>query len=548
MTFTELNTVISDVHVTNSSYTDQIIAKSGDPVTVFANNTFFYSVYNPVKDAEKFSSTCNINDAGFVIIGGMGNAYHITALYAKHPSAFFLIVEDSYGSYKTLFQQNDFSRFNKNDSFQFCTITDLEKHIIDNYKPAIHGTLYFNSIRSWSSFHQTISSKINGIIQRSLDKVSSDYSVQTHFGKVWMRNIFRNIQFLEQDCSSFTAADKLSLPVYKTAAIIAAGPSLDDSINIIKKNPEEFYIIATDTALEILHKYNITCDAFVTIDGQNISSRLFTNIRSSSALPNLAVIDCSAHPNAVTFSAEKNIPVLLCSTGHPLSNWFQKKLPFILPLYSGSGTVTITAADFAVKAGFSSIVFFGADFSCPKGKPYAKGSYLDTAFMSVSKRYNTIESQFNTLLFRGSVIKSNSVKYDDQNEPEISKNAVSYFTPLLTSYKESLLAYINTLHRTVNFYSAVPDNLSFPLYSNHFTFDEKKDNTTIKRLETIEKQIQKFLNLFDQDSKDLDVILLPYFAWYLKSKNLKPSKSDFFLFKTLVKKQIANYTDIYHES
>jgi len=168
--------------------------------------------------------------------------------------------------------------------------------------------------------------------------------------------------------------------------------------------------------------------------------------------------------------------------------------------------------------------------------------------MSVSKRYNTIESQFNALLFRGSVLKSNSVKYDDQNEPEISKNAVSYFTPLLTSYKESLLAYIKTLHRTVNFYSAVPDNLSFPLYSNHFTFDEKKDNTTIKRLETIEKQIQKFLNLFDQDSKDLDVILLPYFAWYLKSKNLKPSKSDFFLFKTLVKKQIANYTDIYHES
>ena len=66
MTFTELSTIISDIHVTNSSYTEQIIAKSGDPVTVFANNTFFYSVYNPVKDAEKFSSTCNINDAGFV--------------------------------------------------------------------------------------------------------------------------------------------------------------------------------------------------------------------------------------------------------------------------------------------------------------------------------------------------------------------------------------------------------------------------------------------------------------------------------------------------
>ena len=548
MTFKQLIKYLSNESTINSSYSNQIIAKTGDLVAVFKNNTFFYSQYNPKKDAQIFSASCDINEAGFVIIGGMGNGYHINCLYEKYPSKFFLILEDSYSSYKTLLEQNDFSILSKIDSIHFCTLNDLEKNIINYYKPALHGTLYFNSIRSWRVYHQNSSSKINQIVQEALEKVSSDYSVQTHFGKIWMRNIFRNIHFLEENWLSFTSADKLTLPVNKPAAIIAAGPSLDASVSILKENPDGFYIIATDTALEILHKYGIKCDAFVTIDGQNISSRLFTNIGSTTCLPDLAVIDCSAHPNSVTFSAAKNIPILLCSTGHPLSNWFQKKISSILPLYSGSGTVTITALDFAVKSGFSSIVFFGADFSCPGGKPYAKGSYLDTIFASASKRYNTMEGQFTSLIFRTSVHKAEAIPDTNQINTLFSKKSLTYFTPLLDSYKNSLITYINTLNSTINFYSAVPDRLSFPIFQKNNSLHKLSKIVIIKRLNTVEKQIYNFLTLFDQECKELDIILLPYYAWYLKSKKLKPSKSDFFSFKTLVKKQIANYTDIYHES
>ncbi len=540
MNFQQLVKHLHTISSHSTSYLESKIAKTGDASAVFTNGTSFYSLYNPVSDAENFTTLCAKDEICFFIIGGMGNAYHIKKLYERQSSAFFLILEDSYASLKTLFEQNNFSWFQKKDNIEFCTISDLEEHILALYKPALHGTLYVSSVRSWSTFHKQFSPLISKTIEQALAMVSADYSVQTHFGKIWMRNIMRTISYVEQNCNAFTSLQNISLPTKKTAAIIAAGPSLDDSIELLKNNRDAFFIIAADTALEILHKNKIICDVVVTIDGQNISSRLFTSIGQNSEGPQLSVIDCSAHPNAVTFSMKRNIPVLLCTTGHPLSVWFQQRMPFILPLCSGSGTVTITALDFAIKAGFSSIAFFGADFSYPKGKPYARGSYLDTVFGCVSSRTKTIETQFTSLMLRSETVKKTSSLQQEEN-------TITYFTPILSSYKQSLMDYTTKLTKAISFYST-SNNLPFPQLSITNTVYQGSKVMESTRLYKIQKQLSVLLTSLENDSYEKDILLLPYYAWYLKNNNLKPSKSVFFSFKTLVKKQFANYTYIHHES
>ncbi len=522
----------------NSSYTSYRISKAGKVVSIFNNQSSFYSMYNPVQDAQNFASQFDSHESNFIVIGGMGNAYHIQELFLKQPESFFLVLEDSYSSYKKLLSQNDFSFFNNKNSVHFCTINDFEQHLLNLYKPSIHGNIIFKSIRSWSDYHHALAETIRSILQKALSIISADYSVQTHFGKVWMRNIFRNIQILQNKPESFTSINTIcdyeksanSVSIFKPAAIIAAGPSLDDSIQLLQKNPEHYYIIATDTAYEILIKYGIKPDVFVTIDGQNISSKLFTTVTSSKLTPSLAVIDCGAHPNAVNFAVNKEIPIVLCSTGHPLSNWFQKHHPEITSLSSGSGTVTITALDFAIRCGFTSIVFFGADFSCPKSKPYAKGSYLDTSFFSMSNRFNTFENQHISIMFR----------------TEVSKKENCYYTPILDSYKKSLLDYTHSNNTGVSFFSAIKSSLPFPVYVQN----TKNDIFTLKtqKIHSKKNSILLYINAILNDDEEIITTFLPYYAWYLHNNKLKPSKSAFFSFKTLVKKQIANYTDIHYES
>ncbi len=537
MIFEELATMLSNVSEIDSSYSLQKISKDGLSVSCFKNNTCFYSLYKPLKDVSNFLQSDEFNNAGFIITGGLGNAYHIKELVITFPESVIVVVEDSYASYKTLLQQNDFSFFLNIKTVHFCTIDDLEKTILNLYKPALHGSLVYKSIRSWTSFHHKLSSTLTNIITHALNIVSSDFSVQSHFGKIWMRNIRKNYAFFEKNFQKCTSLELCSFPIQKPAAIVAAGPSLDKTIHILKTYSDSFFIIAVDTALEILSKHEIKADVFVTIDGQNISSSLFTNIQAP--YPSLALIDLSAHPNALEFCAKHTIPILLCSTGHPLSAWLSKQAHF-LSLSSGSGTVTMTALDFAVICGFKSIVFFGADFSYTLGKPYAKGTYLDTLFLQSSERTKPIEMQHTALMFRTEINKIRTSLHGSSH--------YTYYTPVLNFYKKSLLQYIASLKQYINFYTSTEGILPFPGYTISNETKPMGNSFYTEFLQKAPILKSDYRQLVQENFDAMFQTLLPYYAWYLKRFNLKPSKSAINSFKILVKKQFDNYTNTYHES
>ena len=118
-------------------------------------------------------------------------------------------------------------------------------------------------------------------------------------------------------------------------------------------------------------------------------------------------------------------------SGHPLSNLVNKINSNNLPkLYTGSGTVTIAALDFAIKLGFKKIQIFAADFSYINGKAYTKGTYLDSLYSINSNKIFPMEKEFEQLQFRSPLNK-------------ISENKFS--SELLESYKQSFLNYINKM-------------------------------------------------------------------------------------------------------
>lgn len=397
-----------------SFYTDLIFSKDGKMIPA-KDKTAFHSKYAPEKEAETFAS--QFQETGFFIITGLCGGYHIEKLHEKFPEAKIIAVENSKSDILFLSKIECIKNLEAKKNIFITDLENLGKTILENYLPAIDGNLFIKPLRSYENTFPETAKKAMEIINETLKLVSADFSVQKHFGKIWQRNILENLS-IAPFCETFTDFAK-DFDISKTAAVIAAGPSLNKSILELKENRKNYFIISTDTAFGTLEKNGVSADVVVSVDGQMISHSHFMFTPSSETK---FVFDlCACHSAAKKIIGGGN-KILFCESSHPLAvfaNHYDGKNHFV-HLETGSGTVTIAAANFAAEAGFKKIKLFGADFSYIGGQPYAKGTYLDTNFRQNETRISNAETNFVNLLYRTKTIK-------------ISEN--TFTTEILQSYK-----------------------------------------------------------------------------------------------------------------
>lgn len=410
-------------------YKEIITSKTGFKIPLLQNGRTIESRYNPEIDVERKIESIKKDDLFYLVIG-LASGLLVSKLLEKNENAAFLVVENSSEdieflkslpeSKKIIDLACGFSNSNFNDNssrVKLCTKDNLEKTLSAFYIPSLHGNL--NIIEQTNYISDDLeTASIKEKINSALKNIMADFSVQAHFGKLWQRNIMINLSKQKSGCA-------LNLPTKKTAVILAAGPSLDFYFEKLISTREKYYIIATDTAYSVCIGRGLKADAVVSIDGQYVSENHFLHKIDDNTL---FVFDLCANNSAVKKAIKKSSNVIFTNTGHPLSQFACKKNPAsFVNLFSGSGTVTITAVDFALKAGFSKIEIAGADFSYTNGKPYAKGTYLDNLYSKNSNRIFPSEMTFARLMYRTELTKLNEKTFS---------------TPVLASYKKSLEEYL----------------------------------------------------------------------------------------------------------
>ena len=418
----------------NAYYSHIIEAKDGNALPVCKNaagqEIALHSKYNPIREAESFAAQVDANCAFFVVIG-LAGGYHIQKLREKCPECTILAVEATQTDIDFLSQIPTVAQF-KNDKRIFLTdLASLKHSLLSLYKPALHGNATILSLRQWETLFSEAGAQARAIITETIKLLSADFSVQSHFGKIWQKNILSNLSLAEKTKKITDRAAKIDTK--KTAAIIAAGPSLDNEIQTLKENRAAYFIIATDTAFSALLKQGIESDAVVSIDGQYISHAHYLEQLPKNTL---YVFDLCATTASVRKALSAGT-VIFAETGHPLAQYasFFDGAQNFLHLEAGSGTVTIAAASFAQALGFSNahIQFFGADFSYIAGRPYARGTYLESSFYSQQNRFNTAEKSYTALMFRTATKK-------------ISEEAIT--TEILEAYKTSLADFMSRTRET----------------------------------------------------------------------------------------------------
>lgn len=549
----------------NIFYIESKTAKNGSIVPVLANGKAFFSEYNPERDVQFYATAPSVKESGFILVGGLGDGSHIHALLNANPAAYIMVLEHNKETFEYLFEKGICSREIKNNPrVSFTTAENLCESLKNTYIPVIHGSFLYHPVKQWTlAYEQLVFSanddklSIKDIIQSTMKDIAADYATQARFGKLMHTNILKNLKLLSEARKKIGQKDRASRCVSeaeirafvtantdKEAAVIGAGPSLDETMPLFKQHRNRFYVIATDTAYRTLYRNGIKADMVVTLDGQNASLSHFLGIVSSETV---VAVDICANAAAARHLYEQGCRLFFFTTGHPLgtlaNTWFiaqqentakqgktSQKQPgvhltacaqqeeMLLPVYTaGCGTVLSAAADIAVKAGFKTIRFFGADFAYKSGKPYTRGTYLDDTFSKTSCRTNPQENLFCSLCYR----------------TELTPSKNGYTTPLLSSYKDNLLSYIKLQNASFDFIITDLETLKRLNYNSSHV-KEKKQQTQISNYqekECFHFDFEEFLSFFIDGLKNHDSALLysvlPFATW-LKEKKKNADIEDIF--------------------
>ncbi len=507
----------------NLFYKEIVAAKNSQKIPVFVSGKAAHSKYDPERESKNFGAESD--GAKFAIILGIAGGYHIKSFLARNRECKILCLEKSRGDYD--FLENEIpcvKEIARQKNFRAAFPENVQEEIFKNYFPAVHGDLRILTMRAWADEDKIFYEKISEEIESALKKIAADFSVQSHFGALWQRNIFCNLKTLQKMQDNFLHKNEIlaaKIDTKKIAAIIAAGPSLDESAKKIKDAREKYFVIATDTSFKALMRSGVVPDAAVSIDAQTLSANHFVGEKSRDTIFVLSLDSDPSIANALfAFSAN----ILFCASHHPLASFAAQfcETPFPL-LESGSGTVTIAAADFAKKCGFSQIEVFGADFAYSCGKPYARGTYLDELYRGEENKIESAEKRFSKLMFRTSLEKISL-----EGIPA-AKNQV------LDSYEKTFVEWLSQNAETFDCNNFIwRANLKKNSFSKeHFlspNFNLKSFKDTLSR--GIENEIKKM----NSSEGEIDTespftkIALPYLA-LLRNKNPKTfcATSDFLL-------------------
>ncbi len=385
------------------------------PAIVAANGSAkaLHSSIDPDKEAIRIVS--QFKTINFLIVFGLGGGFIIRAALRNAFVSGIIVIDYDIDAFCELMATIDFVDLFSDPRVSFMinpVDNSIQTALFQKYHPALAGGISVLPLRARVDQAETEFHHAGEIIRSTIDSISEDYSVQAYFGKRWFANVFRNLVSSDRQVSP--------LPPIKNAAVVAAGPSLDEQLSILRKHRTDVYVIATDTALPALLAADLAPDSVVAIDCQHIGYYHFM-----SGLPsNIPLFLDLAAPTSIAARSER---LYFFSGDHPLTVYISKhwkSFPFV---DTSGGNVTYAAVSLAATLGAQRIELYGADFSYPAGNSYARGTYIHSLFHRQQTRLNTVDNLFCSFLFRNEALKL--VK---------DSNLWRYETKPLSSYKRRL--------------------------------------------------------------------------------------------------------------
>ncbi len=396
------------------------MAKSGVPTLIVQPDggkpMGYHSRYDPVKEAEKQIDAA-YDGQTHVLLLGFGLGYMAEALLKRLPTTVsgpqIFVVEPDVGVFNGALRSRDLKALLASPRIAWCVgmtpdqigdfwNTNLDWTVLDKLAIIDHPP----SMARFKTIFARVVEKIRYLCNRS----KGNLVTLMHAGFEFHSNNFANL------AESFVMPgigrlfDKFAgVP----AIIVAAGPSLDKNMHLLKEVKGKFPILAVDTAFRQLIANGIKPDIVCAADPSYENSLDFVGVENVDEV--VLAVEPMTHPDIYdSFSG----PRMLMTFGgglYPIFEQFREPVGKLVCW----GSIATTVFDLAKNIGADPLVFIGLDLSFADGRLHARGSYSDDMLYEKVNAYNSIEHETaDYILTRGTFKFSRPdgmVLYTDQN-------------------------------------------------------------------------------------------------------------------------------------
>lgn len=350
-------------------------AKDGN-LTLKMNNHYLYSKYFPYKDACKWIRSEVDRTVSVYCLIGLGLGYHLKALLelkVKQPIYVYYFEEEEYN----LFLEN-----NKDDWWDTPQVKIV--HDLKNLNLAGDVQLLIpNSIVKAISIDHPLHSILEVIKINTISYKKTSAKMEQNF----IENNKKKNKFLKR--TQYTQT--------RLACLVAAGPSLDETVYWLKEQQKNVDIYVVGAALKVLIQHGIVPKAVVLSDAADGTIHQFSNTKYCGDLYYL----CTA--NYKTVDTYRGPRTILFQRGYQQAEQYAKKNN--LPLVETGGSVATTTFSLLEHLNYSTIVLFGQDLGFSGTATHAEGSPSKNEITSV-EFLREVEANDGTMVYTTSMFQS----------------------------------------------------------------------------------------------------------------------------------------------
>lgn len=313
---------------------------------------YYHSNVDPYGEANDFARYYYDEDASAYMIWGLGLAYHICALAKQDEGAMITVFESDMDVIYHCVMTTDLSGLMENGVLTLVYDSDFSKVV--NYL----GADTENFIIHAPSLRHIADAKIRKQMEMFFMRDSGKRNMAATFAS----NSRENFKHYDGSVDALQSAFE-----GKHVVIVAAGPSLDKNVELLKNKPENVIVLATGTVFRKLLSLGIDVDYVIVTDA---NARVYGQIGGleDQQIPML-YLSTAYRGFSMYYKGKKYI---ICQDGYDKAESLAKENGW--RLYGTGGSVSTTALDVCIQMNCQSIAFVGLDLAYTEGMAHAQGT------------------------------------------------------------------------------------------------------------------------------------------------------------------------------
>lgn len=353
---------------------DQVDADSGSPSDAFiqdgrGNRVRYHSARDPFREAElALDRAAGAGAPSLVVVIGAGLGYLPEVIERRFPDARVLVIEPEPSFLRRMLSRRDWSPALAAGRLLILLGPDYTGSsaawpMVDGRAPVVIEHPVLARVRPAAV------EEGRSVLKRILYDAKANAAARERFEAPYLVQTLQNVPVLAREADA-AALDSTVEDI--PAVVVAAGPSLDRSLDDLRAIQDRAVIVAVDTAVRPLLSGGVRPHLVVALDPTELNARHLEGLPAG--LDTWLVAECSLHPSA--FASFRGRTFCFRVAQHEPWPWL-RAAGLDAGLLRAWGSVLTTTFDVALRLGCDPIVFVGADLAYTDDRPYARGTILE---------------------------------------------------------------------------------------------------------------------------------------------------------------------------